>query len=107
MRYLANEDTEERKYTKSTMLAILLFSFSLLPLSDSTHLEHKGLLVDELLDLEVVFPIGLAAHHASVQRQWILQGEQNDSSGDHDRCSAVLYYCYNKDPFRKSIKTFY
>ena len=38
-----------------------------------SHLEDEWFLVDELLDLEVVLPIGLTAHDASVERQGILE----------------------------------
>ena len=48
--------------------------FLVLPIYlDVSHLKDEGFLVDELLDLEVVLPIGLTAHDASVQRKGILE----------------------------------
>lgn len=38
-----------------------------------THFEQKGLLVDKLLNLEVVLPVGLTADDAAVEGKRILK----------------------------------
>ena len=54
--------------------------FLVLPIYlDVSHLKDEGFLVDELLDLEVVLPIGLTAHDASVEWKWILESGRREN----------------------------
>ena len=54
--------------------------FLVLPIYlDVSHLKDEGFLVDELLDLEVVLPIGLTAHDASVEWKGILESGRREN----------------------------
>lgn len=47
----------------------------------NAHLEHKGLFVDKVLDLEKVLPVGLTVDDASLKVQGVL--EQRKWNNEH------------------------